>query len=36
MKQEMRREEWREGSRGSYEREMFFFFWGYIVDLSDI
>ena len=30
MKEEMRREEWREGSRGSYkcacEREMFFFF----------
>ena len=26
VKEEMRREEWREGSRGSCEREFFFFF----------
>ena len=38
VKEEMRREEWHEGSRGSCEREMifFFFFWGYTVDLSEL
>ena len=38
MKEEMRREEWREGSRGSCEPVSMkcFFFLGYIVDSSEL
>ena len=38
VKEEMRRAEWREGSRGSCERVSVkcFFFLGYTVDLSDL